>query len=764
MQTHPIMAENWLIKSYKVKKTMSPQTFPLILPLLLISTLFFNAVEANPQALVRHIKPDDALRIEIQEAGIYWLSYEDLADAGLQPQFMNPQRLRLFNQGEEVALNVISEEPDYFQPGDYIEFYAQSLETTFTDTNVYWLYWRKKGLGKRMARINGKVTGEAQPIRAFYDRFLTEKNNTWDIWEGSPDTQDYWFWDRLNASDVKTYTVKLPALPLEQTEVVVRVGFRGRSTAPPYPNHHTVVYLNDILIGDVRWDGDAEYVQEMRVSSALFDNKSNTLKIELPGDTGAVVDTVYLNWIEVDYWRPFEAEKDSLILTVNSNGKVQIAVNKLSQSEILVYDITDPNTVAEVVNVSVEKEGKGYQAVFEDRVTESKTYYVLTINQYKQPPSTTLWQPAKLKHPKNGADYILITDKAFLPAVEPLCDFRRQQGLRVKSVSVEEIYNEFNQGLSDPAAIKAFLKYTYENWSGPAPTYVFLVGDANMNYRAKKKPNKVPAHLYLSVGSKSLLIPDDNWYVDVWSDYMGNYILPEMMIGRIPGDSPKTVARMIDKIIRFEKSTHTHSKNVLLIADSSHKEEVLNEVLVDTLPGGFNADKVYLGAYLKNAETEEQKKKQIAKATRDIMASINQGAMITNYAGHGTVDRWSQSKGLFGPSNVHRLRNKDNLTFVLALTCVNGQFATSNKYSLAEEFMLAKGGAIGVFSSSGLTYTGENELLSGQVFSMIFEQGARTLGEITTQAKIAAYNEGISTGVIRSFILFGDPATRLKKW
>jgi hypothetical protein len=50
---------------------MSPQTFPLILPLLLISTLFFNAVEANPQALVRHIKPDDALRIEIPEAGIY---------------------------------------------------------------------------------------------------------------------------------------------------------------------------------------------------------------------------------------------------------------------------------------------------------------------------------------------------------------------------------------------------------------------------------------------------------------------------------------------------------------------------------------------------------------------------------------------------------------------------------------------------------------------------------------------------------------------
>jgi hypothetical protein len=743
---------------------MFPQKFSIILLLLLISTHFLNLVEAAPQTLVRHIKTDDALRLEISESGLYWLSYEDLKKAGLQAQFINPQRLRLFNQGKEVALNVISENPDYLQAGDYLEFYAQNLDTTFTETNVYWLYWRKKGWGKRMGMINGKITGKGEALTAFYDRLHLEERNRWDIWEGSPDTQDYWFWDRLNASDVKTYSIKLPVLPIAETEIVLRVAFRGRSTAPPSPNHHTVLYLNDSLIGDARWDGDVAYIQEMSVSSSLLNQKNNTLKIALPGDTGAVVDTVYLNWIEIDYWRPFEAVKESLRFTVDTLGEVQIAINHFNQPEILVYDITDPNAFTEIVNVSVIKQKGKYQAVFEDRLSTPKTYYALNINQYRQPSSTTLWQPAKLKHPKNGADYILITDQAFLPAVEPLCALRREQGLRVKSVSVQEIYNEFNQGLSDPAAIKAFLKYAYENWSRPAPTYVFLVGDANMNYRATKKPNKVPAHLYLSVGSKNLLIPDDNWYVDVWSNYMGDYILPEMMIGRIPGDSPKTVARLIEKIIRFEKSTQPSAQNVLLIADSSKKEEILNEHLIDRLPGGFNADKVYLNAYIKNTETTAEKEKQIAKARRDIIASMNKGAMITNYAGHGNVDRWSQTKDLFGPSDVHRLKNEENLTFVLALTCINGQFSTSNKYSLAEEFMLAKGGAIGVFSSSGLTETGENQVLSDKVFSMIFEQGARSLGEITTQAKIAAYDEDISKGVIRSFILFGDPATRLKEW
>jgi len=64
----------------------------------------------------------------------------------------------------------------------------------------------------------------------------------------------------------------------------------------------------------------------------------------------------------------------------------------------------------------------------------------------------------------------------------------------------------------------------------------------------------------------------------------------------------------------------------------------------------------------------------------------------------------------------------------------------------------------------GLTYSEENGNISRENFSILFEQENVTLGYLTTQAKFAAYNKGISTGVIRSFILFGDPATRLKDW
>ena len=740
--------------SYYIFKTMFHRIFLIVFALLVFALHF--AVNAQP--LTRHVKQADALRIEITEDGIYRLSIEDLVAAEVQPQFINPAKLRLFNQGKEVAIQVVANDTDKLQPTDYIKFYAQGLDNTFTNINVYWLYWRKKGFGKRITFVDGSVTGQAEPIMGFYDRLHFEKNRFWDIWAGKPDEQDYWFWQRLNMGDVKKHSIELPALPFEQTDVVVRVGWRGRSAISAVnPDHHTLISWNDTLLSDEYWDGNSEYVQEMLMAAEQIIDKRNTLTLELPGDTGAVVDTVYLNWIEVDYWRDFTAVDDSLVFTVNGDGKMQIEVKILSQPDILIFDITDPNAVAEIVNFGVEADGQNYKAVFEATVSEVKTYQVTTFNQLKQSPNLKLWKSAHLKSIKNRADYILITAEEFLPTVEPLCELRRRQGLQVKAVSVEDIYNEFNYGIFEPAAIKRFLKYTYENWDYPVPSYVFLVGDASVDYRGYfrgTKQNNVPAHLYLAPGSKALLIPDDNWYVDVWSNYLGNYILPEMMIGRIPGDTPETVARLIAKIVGYEESTHKSPRKVLLVADSNQKNEELSNSLIGYLPGEFEVDKVY-------------SQNTAGETTENIVASINDGVMITNYAGHGAVNGWGQTNDLFfKPENIDSLNNQDNLTFIVALTCINGLFTDPLNYALAEEFILAYRGAIGVFSSSGLTYTVENDALSQEVFAIIFGQTSQplTLGYITTQAKIAAYSKGISTGVIKSFVLFGDPATKLKSW
>lgn len=577
-----------------------------------------------------------ALRIETTEAGIYRLYYQQAVNAGM-PAAIIPENLQLFNQGNEVAVRI-----DLKQ--QFMEFYAEP--------SVYWLYWSKNSLGKRISSIDDTATETVIHI---------EENHIWGRHEFKG------FWQRLNALDVKNYNIKLSTLPLANTEVKIKVAFYGYTTAAPHPNHHTLIYLNDNLIGDAYWNGRTEYIQEMLVPASIFTNETNILTIKLPGDTGAIVDSIFLDWIELH-------QKNSITNKINT------------------------------------------------------------------PKNITLWQSPQLKSPNNGADYILITAKEFLPAVEPLSNLRRQQGLRVKTVSVEDIYNEFNYGLSDSAAIKEFLAYAYENWAKPAPTYVFLVGDAKINL----EDSKVPTHFYTS--AENIIIPDDNWYVNV----AGNDNLPDMFIGRIPGNSSKMVSQIINKIIDFENSTNEAPNKVLLVADNETQFHDFNERLFKILPAEYEADKVYLEP---NADASQ--------ANQEIIASINNGVMISNYIGHGTIDKWSIDKGLFKSSDIEKLNNEQQLIFALMLTCINGYFVSSYAYSLAEEMIIAKTGAIGVFAASNLTYLWENAILANYIFDSVFKQGNRRLGLITTQAKIKAYELGASAEVLRMFTFFGDPYIKL---
>ena len=63
----------------------------------------------------------------------------------------------------------------------------------------------------------------------------------------------------------------------------------------------------------------------------------------------------------------------------------------------------------------------------------------------------------------------------------------------MKIVDVDDVYNEFNDGLYHPVAIKNFLKYAYANWQPPAPTYVLLVGDGAMPMMSMTKLSAEPA-------------------------------------------------------------------------------------------------------------------------------------------------------------------------------------------------------------------------------------------------------------------------------
>lgn len=97
------------------------------------------------------------------------------------------------------------------------------------------------------------------------------------------------------------------------------------------------------------------------------------------------------------------------------------------------------------------------------------------------------------------------------------------------------------------------------------------------------------------------------------------------------------------------------------------------------------------------------------------------------------------------------------------MTCVNGYFQDPELDSLAESLMKAeRGGAVAVWASSGMTTPDLQATLDQEFFRLILGSGQRsglpTLGEATRLAK-----RSVSDGdVRRTWILFGDPAMRLR--
>lgn len=683
--------------------------------------------------------PEDALEI--------FKGYLEIYPNACAPFPIDLETLRLTYQGEEVAIKVISKRGDRVSPGDSIEFYGEGMDNTLTDTMVYWLS-PGKTKGKRVSYINGGITVQGEITDSFKGHLHFEENH--EIWPSMPGAQDEdcWFWEKITAPKTREYLVKIPSIDRKQTEATIKIGFRGRSTASPHPNHHTVIYLNGTKIGDAFWDGTIAYIQEMTISSDILIDGNNTVRIESPGDTGATLDIIYLNWIEIDFHRLLEAVEDKLTFAIDKEGCSQIEVKRLSSPDVIICNITDPNDVKEVLNFSIQADGPEYKAVFQEMISCPNTYLIQAASLIKKPEKVELWQPGNLKNPQKGADHIIITPRGFLPAVEPLRLLRQNQGLRAIAVSAEDIYNEFSFGIFDPSAIKDFLRYTFENWIPPAPTYVLLIGDANLDYRdyyGTEKQNRVPAHLSITeIG----LTPDDNWYVCV----QGEDILPDMFIGRIPGDRAETVSGIVNKIISHEASLSDLQKSVMLVADNIDPGfETLNDDLVYYLPPGYTTRKVYLDQF-----------GIVDDATQAIISGINSGVMITNYVGHGSVQNWA-GEMLFEYSDLASLTNEDNLTFLITMTCLNGFFSQPFYYCLAEGFISAQNsGAFACFSPSSTSYLWEHKILNREIFSRIFGQGQDSLGYITTQSKIASYANGCTGEMVSSFTLFGDPAGKIK--
>ena len=145
-----------------------------------------------------------------------------------------------------------------------------------------------------------------------------------------------------------------------------------------------------------------------------------------------------------------------------------------------------------------------------------------------------------------------------------------------------------------------------------------------------------------------------------------------------------------------------------------------------------------------------------AEAKDALLDGINEGPLLVNYVGHGSVGVW---RGDLLTSIDAEALEREGLPLLFKITSSNGFFQAPYTDSLAEELIKRpQGGAVGVWTSSGPTIPDAQDVINMELMKHLFGAKPRRLGEAVRRAKAAATDQDTR----RTWMLFGDPTMKLK--
>jgi hypothetical protein len=667
------------------------------------------------------------VKLAIKQEGWYRVSQPALVAAGLDPN-ANPRFLQMFVDGREVPITVAGEQDGKFDPADAVEFYGVGLDSAASDTHVYWLSAGAQP-GKRIASISGKggpvATGGFPYTVERKDRtvyFSGLRNGDLEnffgaVIAGQPVDQPLWI-QHLNSATGGA--------------AVVEVALQGVTQS----SHRVRLQLNGTDVGALNFEGQSAGKVTLSVPSSLLREGEN--QVRLAAQNGQS-DVSLVDSIRITYSHSYLA--DSNLLRLAAAGGQQISVDGFTSASIRLVDISDPNSV-QTVEATIKPTKAGYAITASVLGSGDRLLLALADSQIKQPAQIAANVPSSWRTAGNGADLLIFTKRDFFMALGPLAAVRQSQGLSVAVVDIEDVYDEFSYGNKTPQALRDFISFAATSWK-KKPQFALLAGQASYdprNYLGFGDSDIVPTEL---IDTGYMETASDEWLADLNGDGVA-----ELAVGRLPCRSLSEVAKMVRKITDYERSSP--SSEVLLVADANdgYDFEAISSELQGLIPGEIRVTQLNRGRV------------DGVTAKSQLIDAIQRGQKIVNYTGHGNVNQWRGN--LLTNEDASVLENADHLSLFVMMTCLNGYFDDPALDSLAASLMKAeRGGAVAVWASSGMTAPGDQATLNQQMFRALFDtSGGRllTLGEAVMRAKSLTGDPDVR----RTWILFGDPAMRLK--
>lgn len=668
-----------------------------------------------------------ALRLTIGETGFAAVTAREVRASNMPFEEFSANGLNLTRNGEPIPFYVEGEEEDAT-----LYFFAEAITQSVEPPAVYWL---EPGRGKTMSQRDHSPEGSDVVTGIQYQHW--EENSTF---QPVASGDDSWLGQRMFAPG----RLEIPLTGIQPTggpgRLTVRVWSSNQS--PTDPDHHLQVWLNGYELANHFWDGIRQETLHLSLKEGVLKPATNLLVLSVPGDTGAAGESIFLDWIRLEYEGTLNMERGQVMFQSNA---ANIRVNGAEEGA-LVFDVSDPLAPVLLINTQIEDGTLRFSGAEDDA---ESAYLALNPRQAIRPQITPApeWD-SSLHGAARGADYVAIVPPAdeFGDTLEPLLDHRRAQGLRISTVPLQQIYDEFAYGRERPEAIRAFLAHAATEWD-PRPRFVLLVGDASYdvnNYTAGPNRNLLPTYLVFTEFAG--YVASDSWFTAFEQAAAGTSIA----IGRLPAQSAEQLAVMVRKTIDYESAAETEWRSrALLVADDELRFNATSEWLAERLyDTGYQTQKLYM------TENED---------IRDaIISAVNHGVGIVSYVGHGGIDVWGDETVLES-RDAHMMMNGNRLPVFTTFTCLNGYFNHPSVDALAETLLWTDdGGIVAAIAPSGRTYTSQQTPLANLFYQTLLNHEVETLGEALQKAKATSAGNANLGEVIHAFNLLGDPALRFQ--
>lgn len=736
-------------------------------------------------------------RFEAPEEGIYKITKQMLPSYGIDPATVDPRTIKIYNNGGkelpesilenrpvdlmENAIIITGEEDGKFDDNDYILFYGRGINFHEYDTNSMIIrnyfnhfsnnnyYWITSGSlkGKRIGNktsLNQSNSFAQNSTRAF---LFEKKESTSPASSGRNFVGDP-FTDNKKEREYQNV--------LDGFIQGSKVDYNISMVNATPKNINLEITENSLLISsttlskinNVDYEGGATSYISASYAGVLNTNRSILKFRFVPLENMC---SGYLDYFEICYNKDLKAVNDKTLFFANdTTAVIEYRLSGFSNSSINVFDVTDFSNV-KIISNPVMISGGDYVFQSAEKNGNPSKYLAAGPAAYKTPVNSVSVANSNLRGFADGVKLIIITHSAFIDQANSLKKYREEEAdekISTAVFTVDKIFNEFSGGAVDPAGIRDFLKYAYDNWK-IKPEYVLLFGDGDYDYKNILKTNRnfvIPYETDESLNYLGYSFCSDDFYGLI----SGADVFIDIAIGRVNVASTAEAAAFVNKLKYYEKkSDQSNWRNkLILVADdkmtSAGPETTeftyASEILYNNfIPRSMDITKIYLGAY-PTVYSPIRRKPAVNQA---IIDAINSGALIFNYIGHGNTRVLAHEEVFEKNLTIPQLINS-NYFFLSAATCDFGWYDNPMESSSTELLLLKPdGGCIGALAACRPVQEGANNSLNQMFFNALFNSKKDSLGlsvSIGAAYLLSKANNGDDGNRLR-FHLFGDPSMRL---